>query len=82
MLNYNTGQNILTKTLFFCITQPASEKTFSPVSMLLPSGSLHRTLKNNTDDWGRGNSCFFFTIFVPDGTFLIHHRVASFLLKW
>ena len=59
MLNYNPGQNILTKALFFCITQPASEKTFSPISMLLSSGSLHRTLKNNTDDWGKRKFLFF-----------------------
>ena len=81
MLNYNPGQNILTKALFFCITQPASEKNFSPVSMLLPSGSLHHTHKNNTDDQGKRKFLFFFTIFVPGCRFLIHLCVASFLLK-
>ena len=78
MLNYNTGQNILTKTLFFCITQPASEKTFSPVSMLLPSGSLHRTLKNNTDDWGQGKFLGFFHNFCP-GLQVLNTPLCSFV---
>ena len=77
MLNYNPGQNILTKALFFCITQPASEKAFSPFSMLLPSGSLHRTLKNNTDDWGKRKFLFFFHNFCP-GLQVLNTPLCSF----
>ena len=40
------------------------ENPFLPVSVLLPSGSLHRRPKNNIDNWGKGKFLVLATIFV------------------